>query len=280
MGYKFTTFYYIIALLLCGVFLFQGISHAACSSPVGQEGQITYNTTHKVMMFCDGTHWWSMKESGNGGSGGIIPCVDDDTTLCSLQTDRSSNDPDFIAANIANGVDVLGVTGTNLGSQECTAPATCPNVGDVCSDGSLFAGFMVYNNSTCEALYVTDSDQPNSQWKTSSGIYDITAMDVTDGKVNAANRSGHLMDFPAFNVCESSIYHGKSDWYLPAQKELELLFMNKAAINMDDSVQPKYWSSNEQYIYANYAFYVTMSSGGTNPIMKTSGAKVRCVRRD
>lgn len=49
-------------------------------------------------------------------AGGIGACVDNDTALCTLETSRSSKDPDFTAANIASGINILGVTGTLSGA--------------------------------------------------------------------------------------------------------------------------------------------------------------------
>lgn len=33
---------------------------AACTNPAGVEGQMVYNTTHKVLQYCDGDKWWGM----------------------------------------------------------------------------------------------------------------------------------------------------------------------------------------------------------------------------
>lgn len=35
-------------------------AYAVCTFPDGVEGEIVYNTTHKVAQFCNGTHWISM----------------------------------------------------------------------------------------------------------------------------------------------------------------------------------------------------------------------------
>lgn len=45
-------------------------AHAACSDPVGAEGDMVYNTSYNVMMFCDDTDWISMSGGGGGGGGG------------------------------------------------------------------------------------------------------------------------------------------------------------------------------------------------------------------
>ena len=58
--------------------------------------------------------------SGSGGGGAEPDCTDDSTATCTLDATRDSRDPEFIAANIASGVNILGVTGTLMaGGEEC-----------------------------------------------------------------------------------------------------------------------------------------------------------------
>lgn len=165
----------------------------------------------------------------------------------------------------------------------CTAPASCTNVGDVCSDGSIFAGFIVYSNSSCEPLYVTDNNQSTaSQWKNAGGTDDISTNDPVDGQVNHANRGGALSSFPAFDLCESNTYHGKTDWYLPARAELNLLWLNQTAINANAAgnfTTGGYWSSTEDND-TNDAWAQNLGGGGQNHDPKTNAYDVRCVRRD
>lgn len=168
----------------------------------------------------------------------------------------------------------------------CTAPTSCPNVGDVCTDGSLFAGFMLYNNSSCEPLYVTNADQSTgTEWKTATGTNDISNPDDhVDGWYNRDNRGGGT--FPAFELCENNTYHGKSDWYLPARAELNLLWLNQSAIdaNAPGGFDSNYfWASTERN--ASNAWYQYFGSGSTNGSQsiypKTGNVLgVRCVRRD
>ena len=217
----------------------------------------------------------------------ITACVDNDTTACALETSRSSSDPNFIASNIANGVNILGITGTYTGGA-CIAPSSCSNVGDVCSDGSIFAGFMIYNNaSSCSPLYVTaDNQSAGTSWRTTDATsIEINPVSYEDGKINAANRSGSIANFPAFDLCESNTYHGKNDWYLPAINELYLLSINRTAIdaNAVNNFQPSgiYWSSTENEYSYQHAFATTMGSNrGKNTQGKTQTWRVRCVRRD
>ena len=227
-------------------------------------------------MYCNGTDWiaFGALNPSAGGSG----CTNPDRGEGAVVYNNS-----FHVLQYCDGDDWRAVGGTVVGSGGgCTAPSSCPNVGDVCADGSIFAGFTLYNNSSCEPLYVTDDNQSTaSQWKTSSGVDDISPDDHVDGKVNAAGRAGSISDFPAFDLCESNNYHGKSDWYLPARTELNLLWLNRAAIDASadgNFTTGDYWSSTERY--TNGAWYQDFGSGNQNSFGKGNSYDVRCVRRD
>jgi hypothetical protein len=213
-----------------------------------------------------------------------VACANNGTIACALEQGRSSNDPEFIASNIANGVNILGVTGTLASSTNCTPPSSCSTIGSVCSDGSLFAGFMAYNNGSCVPLYVTNNNQSTaSVWKTSTGTNDITPDSMIDGRANHTNRSGTLSDFPAFQLCQSNTYHGKSDWYLPSRMELNLLWLNRAAINANaaGSFIGPYWSSSEISGTSEASHHDFSLNYQKADISKTwSPYDVRCVRRD
>lgn len=174
--------------------------------------------------------------------------------------------------------------GTNWTSpSSCAAPSGCTSVGDVCADGSLFAGFVIYTNSTCEALFVTNTNQSAAiDWKTTSGTNDIATDSDIDGRSNQSQVSP-IANFPAFNTCETLNLHSKTDWYLPARDELHLLFKNRAAINANAAANfttQDYWVSTE--VTSSNAWHQDFSSGDhrNNLIKTTSTLDVRCVRRD
>jgi hypothetical protein len=253
-------------------------------------GSAHIDSWHGIASSADGTKLVAVVEGGQiytsdcAGSGAGTPdCSNDATATCTLDATRANGDPQFTATNIADGVNVLGVTGTlTAGGGGCTAPVSCPNVGDLCSDGSLFAGFMLYDGDSCEGLYVTNNNQStSSQWRSSGSGDNIDPDDQVDGQANHANRTGTLSNFPAFNLCESNTYHGKTDWYLPAREELYLLWRNQDAINANaagDFTVDGYWSSTE--VDATYAAPMVFGDGDPYYNTKTTSNDVRCVRRD
>jgi len=225
-------------------------------------------------MYCNGTDWiaFGALNPSAGGSG----CTNPDRAEGAVVYNNS-----FHVLQYCDGDDWRAVGGTVAGGGGCTAPASCPNVGDVCSDGSLFAGFMVYDGS-CEPIYVTDNNQStSSQWKTATGTNDITNPDdPVDRQYSRDNRGGGT--FSAFQLCENNTYHGKNDWYLPARTELNLLWLNQAAIDAGAAgnfTTGSYWSSTEYD--TNTVWYQNFGSGNqSNSGSKTDSRDVRCVRRD
>jgi hypothetical protein len=239
-----------------------------------------YNGDYSVMQFCNGEDWISM---GGLSAGGSAPdCTNDSTATCTLEATRANDDPQFIASNILNGVNILGVTGTGC----CVGPSLCPNVGDICDDGNsgnnpdpVFAGFMQYGTAY-EPLYVTQSDQSNdSMWKTSTGTDDIVTDSSTDGQINDG-QVPNSTTFPAFKLCKDLSNGGFTDWYLPAKDELNLLWINHDVIgNFTTNYLGDYWSSTE---YAPTTAWMHSFQNGSQyySINKTSPISVRCVRRD
>lgn len=106
-------------------------------------------------------------------------------------------------------------------------------------DGTQFAGYTL---DTHQPLYVTPTDiGSNPSWKTvnsqsfpslcSSGscLYDGAAN--TAFLVNTANFAAGT--HPAAEACDQLVFGGKSDWYLPAIAELDVIYTN---LITDDAV--------------------------------------------
>lgn len=161
----------------------------------------------------------------------------------------------------------------------CTAPASCSSLGSTCSDGSLFAGFMIYSSS-CAALYVTDADQGTSI-AYSSELIDTGADSYSDGKANqnwiVTNET--LSQYPAIQTCENLSRHSKTDWYLPAAAELKQVYLSGISFTVDN-----YWSSSEVQFDTDNAYYLYAPSGDIAldgfKQYNAADVAVRCVRRD
>lgn len=297
----------LLIALLCAVALFPFAAHAqlvgtdnvpgtACSAKGSV--QMTANATGPgaYILTCDGdapTGKWvatinaelptanaqvANKEYVDNAvaAGGIGACVDDDTTLCALETSRASNDPEFTASNIANGVNILGVTGTLTGG--LSGPAGCATIGALCADGTVFAG---YHPITQEHLFIPTTDQgTTSMWKTSAGVNDIATDSTNDGRANT-NQVANSTTFPAFKLCKDLATGGYSDWYLPSQVELYYLWSVRTTIeaggNITNFQSDNYWSSTE--FDGNNAGVQNFTNGSQYYDVKLYALRVRCVRR-
>lgn len=204
-------------------------------------------------------------------AGNIPSCTDNTTGLCILETPRAANDPEFTAANIANGVNILGVTGAMAGGG-------CTDIGDLCPDGTVYAG---YHPTLLVPLYIPTTDQGTTQvWKTSTGTNDIATDSIDDGRVNS-NQVPNDAAFPAFKLCKDLTTGGHSDWYLPSQVELYYLWSVRTQIEAKGNItnfQNAVYGSSTEYS-TNDALVHIFASGYQFSFSKTFAVRTRCVRR-
>ncbi len=159
-----------------------------------------------------------------------------------------------------------------------SGPSGCPNTGDLCADGTVFAG---YHPITQEHLFISPTDQgTTSAWKTSTGTNDIATDSTYDGRANT-NQVPNSTTFPAFKLCKDLGTGGHSDWYLPSQVELYYLWAVRETIeaggNITNFQNTPYWSSTE--FNTSSACYQHFTNGAQALSNKTNGYMVRCVRR-
>lgn len=246
----------------------------ACAS--AKNGTIRYiSGGNPPWEFCNGSAWSPFKQPR---------CINDATGECYLATPRSGDDADFVAANIKSGINILGVTGTLPGG--LSGPAGCANIGDLCADGTVFAG---YHPITQAHLFIptTDQEKPGSpgtytmNWKNATGTNDITPKSDNDGEANHGNRGGAIADFEACKACEDLTAGGQTDWYLPSRVELYYLWSARGTIeaggNITNFQSTNYWSSTEQN--NNLAWSEQFSGGDQSVNTKTNLYRVRCLRR-
>lgn len=93
----------------------------------------------------------------------------------------------------------------------------------------------------------------------------------------------------AINYCATLDFAGRTDWYLPSQKELMQAYIdgiyNQAGIDEASAAafvtDNYYWSSSEVSFSSNYAWFVYLYNGNPNFSFKTvTDYGVRCVSRD
>lgn len=163
-------------------------------------------------------------------------------------------------------------------NQMLSGPTGCANIGDLCADGTVFAG---YHPITQAHLFIPTTDQGTiSEWKTSTGVNDIATDSIHDGEANT-NQVVNSTTFPAFKLCKDLGTGGHNDWYLPSQVELYYLWSVRATIEAEGNItnfqNARYWSSTEYNI--NRAWIQDFTDGYQDDSNKTSADRVRCLRR-
>ena len=177
----------------------------------------------------------------------------------------------------------------------CTPPA----VGTTCDNGSIYAGLSPDGNV---AMYTTPADAGGAYtWNEGSSNWVDTAMaNCTDtspgmaatcqtGEANTAflvalNGSGSPAPYYAAEYCDGLSAHGYNDWYLPAQDELNVLYINKNTGDLNGTFNETgffpagyYWSSSERNSISGQS--QRFSVGSQNGLGKDDTFTVRCVRK-
>ena len=118
--------------------------------------------------------------------------------------------------------------------------------------------------------YQEDVDGADSQW-IGSGLQNT--MDITNQ--GCATQNGGITAAQAALDAEINVY---SDWYLPSQGELYLMYITigQGADNAGGFANDYYWSSSE---YSNHhAWYVYFGDGDTGSYVKKGTCRVRVIR--
>lgn len=176
-----------------------------------------------------------------------------------------------------------------------SGPQGCPNIGNTCTDGSIYAGLSPDGNV---AMYTTPADAGQFSWNDGTTNYVDTAMQnclssspgaeasCQTGEANTAllvalGTTPSPAPYVAARHCDNLDAHGQTDWHLPAQDELNVLWVNRVAIggfNVTGSFPAgHYWSSSE--LDNNNASLQRFSDGNQLTVNKASGLSVRCVRK-
>jgi len=178
-----------------------------------------------------------------------------------------------------------------------TAPNACvgtPPVGTRCDNGMIYAGLsvdglvdmyaapcdagMIWNGTSCTGVRL------NLSWNDGIADPDTVATGFTSQITGRANTAGLAAfgtspspaPYYAALFCHELTVSGHSDWYLPAQNELDTLFGIRNEDNEFD-MYSSYWSSTE--VAANTAYGRSTVSNVPAPKSTSSGRIVRCVRR-
>lgn len=180
---------------------------------------------------------------------------------------------------------------------DCTSS---PAIGTVCADGTVYAGNTPDGGAQmyvprCDAGRTYSSTCSGSRtlftWNNGSANYLLAAEGATssnDGDGNTttlAGLTGHAgYPFLAAQYCDQLNIHGHTDWYLPAQNELDLIATNRAIISdmvSQSSYQNTfYWSSKNHSSTNNQADMNKVGACcGSEATESSFNGWVRCARK-
>lgn len=122
-------------------------------------------------------------------------------------------------------------------SAASNSATTLPAIGGA-YQGGFFAGqISTAGNSIADYNLVVgpvaSAENSSKQWKTSNSSTAGTSS-VIDGPTNSANMNN--ASHPAAQFCEGLTIGGFSDWYMPAQNELEVCYYNLKPTTDDNNV--------------------------------------------
>jgi hypothetical protein len=177
-----------------------------------------------------------------------------------------------------NGASWVGV-GMAASAEPCSGS---PAIGTVCGDGTIYAGISIDGNVK---MYTTPANAVGSpmDWGPGGDISIVNCLAAwgpqtgcRTGRANTEIMATIGGGYTAAEYCASLSAHGHADWYLPAQHELDVLFLNKDAIgNFPTDVY--YWSSSEQG--SSFAWHESFGGGAMGNNSKVNVYHVRCVRK-
>lgn len=167
--------------------------------------------------------------------------------------------------------------------------------GTVCDDGSVYAGNSPDGNVP---MFTTPADAGQFSWNDGTANYVATKMQncrsaspgaqptCRTGRANtdllsALGKSPSPAPYVAARYCDDLVAHGHSDWYLPAQDELNVLWSSRAAIgrfNLSGSNPTGYYWSSSDFSHSG-ARGQSFRVGFQISSNKTNRLSVRCVRK-
>lgn len=264
---------------------------ADCTAPSSPAGGIDYDGTTKTRKICDGTNWKLLEEFDYSTSGARQKIqIANDTGGCTGEKTGRLRYNGTSTWEYCN-----GSAWVPFEAAGCIGPAGCSNVGDVCADGTVYAGMAA---PVYEPTFVTRCDAGQTwsgsactgtrstlAWNNGNTTgYTTTAATDFDGRINSAilvsvdsnSASGGVQPHLAAQYCDNLNIHGKTDWYLPSISETHMIWVSRNEIG--NIVLNTFHSSNERD--ATNSFVQGITNGGQYTDSKDNTRYIRCARRD
>ncbi len=243
------------------------------------------------MLICDGATWNMVAKYGQDGSTSLRVGPDfgcNATKKGRMRYDANRN------WEFCNGKAWKPFQGASKSG--CNGPTSCPYIGSVCADGSVYVGchprrgmplFMARCDTGLSGSNCTTGTRTKHAWNNATANYKITNKNnAYDGGGNSAAlytldsaTTAGVQPHNAAKECEDMNVHSNTDWYLPSSGELDLVlnganFSQFTASTFDATTA--YWTSTEKDI-SNARAKTTI--GETGNYLKDYLGNVRCFRK-
>jgi hypothetical protein len=175
-------------------------------------------------------------------------------------------------------------------------PQGCPNIGDVCDDGTIYVGLSPDGDVPMFAApFETEASLPHSSIENYPDGFVLTGFGSAEfatgfsntntlAAMDADSFTSGFQPHPAATYCYGLISSGASDWYLPGRSELvpTLTGLHTGGLPIVYGVQ--YWASCGGNDAANpergeRRTIFEDGSIGSGWLLKTASRQVRCVRK-
>lgn len=227
---------------------------------------------------------WVSVNSSTGELTGTAPGTPGGYSITVRATDPSSNyaDRTFDLATDLCALDLDPVS--DLGTECLNGEIYIGDTPD--GGGDLYATTAAHETSTrWSPTYTTDLPMANCQTGCTGADGVCSPGDVSScwtGQQNTADlvaTTGADEPYEAAEYCDGlTDVHGKSDWYLPAQDELNLFWNGGSPLAGVLTDGTYYWSASERD--PNHARIQRFNDGYQGNSSKRDARQVRCVRRD
>lgn len=179
-------------------------------------------------------------------------------------------------------VDVLVAQVEEMRLQLVSTDQIPPKVGDAYKGGTVFYIFQqgdpgYVEGETHGLICANDIQGDNVEWSPNLNSSSATATELGSGSSNTnaiISFYGNSGSYAA-KLCKDYRGGGYSDWFLPSNDELVLLYNAREHINYNDS---RYWSSSESPYQEIYARAIWFANGTNNFVLKNTPLSVRAIR--
>jgi hypothetical protein len=157
-----------------------------------------------------------------------------------------------------------------------STPANCANIGEVCGDGSIYAGTSPDGDVP---MYTTPANAPGTYAWTATTYVNRGLTSTVTGEANTAalvTPNNH----PAAQYCANLVAHTRDDWYLPSSEEIWVLETNSNTGALSGTL-----NANVHYTSSEVSQFVArmLDNFGPTPNIGTASKgnsyNVRCVRK-